>query len=73
MGKRKPKPVQHKLSGSKFLFLLRKNQSPLFPPLSFTFPLTDKSVFDEKKSIKTSAVPVFRLIFKFRSACILHE
>ena len=56
MGKRKPKPVQHKLPGFKFLFLLRKNQSPLFPPLSFTFPLTDKSVFDEKIII-TSAVP----------------
>ena len=54
--KRKPKPVQHKLPGFKFLILLRKNQSPLFPPLSFTFPLTDKSVFDEKIII-TSAVP----------------
>ena len=45
MGKRKPKPVRHELSGSKFLFLLRKNQSLLLPPLSFTFPLTEKSVF----------------------------
>ena len=59
MGKRKPKPVRHELSGSKFLFLLRKNQSLLLPPLSFTFPLTEKSVFDEKKSIKTSAVSAF--------------
>ena len=56
MGKRKPKPVRHELPGSKFLFLQRKNQSPLFPPLSLTFPLTDKSVFDEKKNIITSAV-----------------
>ena len=56
MGKRKPKPVRHELSGSKFLFLLRKNQSLLLPPLSFTFPLTDKSVFNEKKRIIKSAV-----------------
>ena len=35
---------------------LRKYQSPLLPTLSFTFPLTDESVFDEKKSIITSTV-----------------
>jgi len=57
MSKRKPKPVQHKLPGFKFLFLLRKYQSPLLPHLSFTFPLTDKLVLDEKKSMITSAVP----------------
>ena len=59
MGKRKPKPVRHELSGSKFLFLLRKNQSLLLPPLSFTFTLTDKSVFGEKKNIITSDVSAF--------------
>ena len=35
---------------------LRKYQSPLLPTLSFTFPLTDESVFDEKKSIITSTI-----------------
>ena len=49
MGKRKPKLVWHKLPESIFLFLLRKYQSPLLPPFSFTLPLTDISVFDEKK------------------------
>ena len=39
MGKRKPKPVQHKLPGFKFLFLPRKYLSPLLPPLSLSFPL----------------------------------
>ena len=59
MGKRKPKLVRHELPGSVFLFLLRKYRSPLLPTLSFTFPLTDESVFDEKKSIITSAVSAF--------------
>ena len=54
MGKRKPKPVRHELPGSIFLFLLRKNQSPLLPTLSFTYSLTDKSVFDEKKIITST-------------------
>ena len=59
MGKRKPKLVRHELPGSIFLFLPRKYLSPLLPPLSLSFPLTDKSVFDEKKKIIPSAVPAF--------------
>ena len=56
MGKHKPKLVRHEHPGSIFLFLPRKYQSPLLPPLSFTFSFTDKSIFDEKIII-TSAVP----------------
>jgi len=47
------------IPGLLFLFLLSKYQSPLLPPLSLSFPLTDKSVFDEKKKIIPSAVPAF--------------
>ena len=48
MSKRKPKLIQHKLPGSKFLFLLKKN--PVISPIPFSFysPFTDKPVFDEK-------------------------
>ena len=43
-------------TGSIFLFLLKMYQSPLFPPLSTLFLLTEESVFDEKKNIISSSV-----------------
>ena len=51
MGKLKPELVRRVLPGSIFLFLLKMYQSPLFPPLSTLFLLTEESVFDEKKNI----------------------
>ena len=56
MGKLKPELVRRVLPGSICLFLLKMYQSPLFPPLSTLFLLTEESVFDEKKNIISSSV-----------------